>query len=77
MVLMYPKFLKFVINDQLPNIPRDSPRINQIHLKAQVFSNLKSIVYRGKESALFDHLLNEDVEVDPLLIADPPAQQTG
>ncbi|VFQ85556.1 unnamed protein product, partial [Cuscuta campestris] len=69
---MYPRFLQCMINDQLRNLPRDSPKLKQIHLKAQVFGNIKSTVYHGQESALFDHMLNEDVPIDPLLLADPP-----
>ncbi|KAK1434074.1 hypothetical protein QVD17_10992 [Tagetes erecta] len=79
--LMYPRFLQCIIDDQLLDIPRDTPRLIQIHLKSQVFSKIKSTLYRGEESDLFAHMINPNLPVDPLLLNDPqplsPQNQTS
>lgn len=59
--LMYPRFPHCIMDDQLPDIPRDTPRLIQIHLKSQVFSKIKTTLYRGEESDLFAHMINPNL----------------
>ncbi|KAK1414782.1 hypothetical protein QVD17_30541 [Tagetes erecta] len=62
--MMFPIFLQLVIDDHLPDVPKNSIRLIQSKLRAHVFENVKSNVYGGQKIALFANMLNDEVEVE-------------
>ncbi|KAK1411426.1 hypothetical protein QVD17_37975 [Tagetes erecta] len=68
--LMFHIFLQHIEDYQLPDLSENTRRLIQSQLRAQVFRKVKSNAYRGQETNLFSHMLNEEVEVDSLLVTD-------